>query len=227
MNILPGWFPAGAVISAPAPTLASRATATDDDNDDDVVIPASVEPGDLLLLIQYGFDNSVPSIPSGFTNIHSNINDNIQHHVSYRIAQAGDAGSVLTTGSATISEQCAAALAAFSGEISSVAVRDINSTGSSTNPPSQTTNSSAGTVPLIAFGLLGTTSIGFIDATFSPTEDGSVTDTGLTDSLSTAGYAARIYWKIYNVGDTPQDITVDQGNSGDENRVFAFYIEAS
>lgn len=77
-----------------AVTYRDRAQAFSTASSTNIVVPATVQAGDLLLLQAVG--GWVPSIPAGWTQEYANSGSNIGSFVASKIATAGDIGATIT-----------------------------------------------------------------------------------------------------------------------------------
>lgn len=206
MNILPGWFPAGAAIgkAGPATSLTFQASATSTDSAD-ITAPASIKAGDLLILVDMVLDNSTPNgnIPSGFTLFQDDARTSSEQRgritLSGKIADGSEAGATLTGSFAPDANSTKilfvfrpdnpiTSMVGFSG--------DAVATAGTNDPAAQTVTIGGNEAPLAiiaGYSPTGTTRL------FSPAED---------DSIVADGKEAR--YKIYN--SSPQDTTVDMGD---------------
>ena len=219
MNVLPGWFPAGAFAAAAASVLtalvqvnsANSTAAT-------ITAPANIQPGDLLVLWQSAANiGSPPTLvqPTGFTTISNQPAGGTRFNMCYKIADGTEDGATLTGMDASAAGSDAKSLLQFRGNIpiTSVSVVDLETQFTLGNPTSQTVNASGGQAPLIV--LAGYDSTNAIDPrTFTPAKDGEIN----------SGVNHYFAWKIYN--SSPADVTVDMDDEGD-NALHTYYLACS
>lgn len=177
--------------------------------------PAGVEAGDLAViwdLADTNFGSPSAVLPSGFTRIGSHLTDaDVSTGIYYKICTGGESGSITCMDGGTQDDKI---LVVFSGGVTSVNVQDVtHSVNTTTRTASASTNN--GEVPLIVFGMIYS-------------ENSSVTWSSVTaedEAIDNANVS--LSYKIYNIGDTPVDISY-LGNSGSGDQGGAsFYIECS
>jgi hypothetical protein len=174
-----------------------------------IVVPASVIAGDLLVLGQYALNLALPPAvnPPGFTTI-SSLDDGASERVmlSYKVAVGGEASSTLTGMNGLANYKT---LYVFRGNLpflaanvsGVVSVRTLNS-----NPPGQVIPASAGPAPLVVIGLYtAVVNAGVDPRIMSPAKDGEIS-------------AAAQHWQAYKIYTSdPANVTIDmdhEGNAG-------------
>lgn len=191
--------------------LAFRSSSTSSAST--ITVPSDVVAGDLLVLYDTpvnlsGFPTSV--VPTKFSTILNSTSGNARRTVcSYKIAEGTDAGTSITGMNGTNANS--KILLAFSTNgATAAAAYDIAFQSTDGDPTAQVVNASGQTTPLVVLAFMRqATATG---QSFSPTEDGTVTD------LTSKGY-----YKIYN--SSPADVTVDCGDGGTQNNLMSFYIQ--
>lgn len=181
-----------------------------------VTAPASIDAGDLLVILEGAGGSVSGSLASGFTLAREDINGPTQTNIriGYKIADGSEDSASLGGYSASVMRKI---VLQFRGDvaISSIAVQDDDGEITTGNPASQTVTSSGGTTPLIVFGHYF--SNGTVDPrTFSPTETGEVS------SDSDLHYAKYL---IYN--SSPANVSVDMDDEGGVNALQSLYLEAA
>jgi hypothetical protein len=207
MSFLPGMFPAGAA-AAGLRTVSLFASATSTEHE--IVVPASVQAGDLFVIFKGAFGLGTPATvtPLGFTNIFNVTNSFARFTAWYKIADGMESGATLTLDN-SLSDRIVLAVFRGNRPIASVSVHDVEAVLTGSDPVPQTITASAGTPPIIVCGA-------DLDS-FSPAPDGSII----------AGSSFTVSYKIFNVGDTPVNVTIDRGDAGDANDLGGFYINCS
>jgi hypothetical protein len=208
MSFLPGMFPAGAA-AAGLRTLSLFASATS--TTPEVIVPAGVRAGDLMVIVKTAFGFGAPATvtPSDFTNIFNVTSSWGRFTAWHKIADGSEAGTTLTLDNGSVSDRIILAVFRGNRPIASASVQGIQAVLTGGDPAPQTITASAGTPPLIVCA-------GEADS-FSPAPDGTIT----------AGTSTTFSYKIYNVGDTPANVTIDKGDEGDANDLGGFYLNCS
>lgn len=225
-NFLPGMFPFIPAQSAAAvlTTLShvNQATSTGATID----VTGLVQAGDLMVLsdLARGSGGIAPTavLPSDFTSLHNTVQTSLigDHRwiVSAKISSGSE--TVLTGMDGDAADKKIIDIYRGDVPISGFADSDFaESWGDNGNPASMTINGS-GTTPvvlLLAFYNCFGGGPTIDPRTFSPAKDGET-------SLSSIFYSA---WKIYNVGDTPANHTVDMDDEGFDNWVKKGILELS
>ena len=185
---------------------------------DTITAPASINAGDLLVMLDYHVKPDGGGLPTGWTQIVNFSSPYVEVTASYRIADGTEDGTTITgwtggLGGGKIIQQ-------FRGDspASSVTVQDVESQITDGNPAAQTITASGGTVPLIAFAAYGSADP-ISPRTFTPAADGetSVSDPGVAESY--------MKYKIYNT--SPANISADMDDEGFDNSLASFYLEVS
>jgi hypothetical protein len=205
--------------------ITLRDSATSTANNGTIVAPGSIQAGDLLVLLDKDQNTSgspADTVPSGFTRIHTGLQDpgigTIEQRVtlSYKIATGAEAGATLTgiNGTATgVAGRILLVFAPSSGTLfTGVTVNDAALQQLNTNPVSETILSGSGTPPLIALAGYVTQSAAISPRTFSPAADGEVT----------AAQYIYLAYKIYEA--SPSNITVDMDDEGNMNALSTCYL---
>lgn len=178
---------------------------------------AGTQAGDILLMSAYGINTAggppAEVIASGFTSImtHTLVNSRISH--AYKIVTGGEAALDYING--TTGQRVYLATFRPNSPASAVSINDLDMQYTDVNPSEQTITSGSGIVPLIVIANFGTQSGSLTSQSFSPTQDGTLTDSGLF----------QLYYKIYN--SSPANVTADIGDEGTRNSVVSFYMQVS
>lgn len=182
-----------------------------------ITLPASIDAGDLILLLQESNSSTVtvtPVTPTGFTNL-VNINiafgftGEIRVMVDYKLADGTETGSITGMNSSTNNK----ILAIFrrSPAASALSFSTPTTQTTSGDPTSQNIAASGGTVPLIGIGGFYSSG-GLIGKSFSPAADASIA----------VGTGLNFDYKIYN--SSPVNITIDEADGG-TNALVGFYAQ--
>lgn len=182
------------------------------------IATGTVAVGDLLILIDYAISQTttIPTtvVPSGFTSLNNygalaGASTSTRTIVSYQFATST---SATLTGMNDFAEF--KTLLVFNGGGSTATAFDFQNVSATGNPASITTTSGSGSVPLIVIANYQTNSSGTVNApTFSPTEDGTVTN----------GNPQVVKYKIYT--SSPSNVTADSGDGGSYNVNGVGYIQ--
>ena len=211
-------FPAP-YVAAGGMTVSFIASSTSSGSDT-ITAPASINAGDLLLLVDSCFFEQGGGVPTGFTSITSAISTFVDTLVSYKIADGTEDSSSITGQLGYISYEQVKLMLQFRGSpaISSVTPQDIATQITDGNPTSQTCNAGSGQAPLIVIGSYGSNAP--VDPrTFSTTADGEISDS----DFHAYGMSNYLKYKIYN--SSPADTTIDMDDEGIENNLISFYLE--
>ncbi len=201
-----------------------------------LTLPAGIQAGDLIVVLDVVMGNTVPSAvtPSGFTlalNTSFSNTTSVRSVLLYKIAAGTESSTNITLMTARVDDngdppvqgECAVRIAAVfrgSSAITGVTVASTNAQGTSGNPTAQTVTASGGTPPLIVFGVYedavvnnGEIAGAVGTRTMSPAKDAEIT------TASTGVYLA---YKIYN--ETPVDVSVDMNDEGNVNMLQSLYM---
>ena len=194
------------------------ASATAADGSTNIVAPANIQAGDLIVLLDRVSTGSVPAtvVPSGFTSIR-NDNDGtaVRMICSYKIAVGTEGGTSIACMPPGIFED-GKALAVFRGNVPINSVTIGSSSGQITNndPTAQNVVVAAVAPPLIVFGaFVSNTTVD--PRSFTPAKDAEI-------NPDTLLYLA---WKIYNTA--PADTAIDMADEGNGNGLQSFYLKLS
>lgn len=182
-----------------------------------ITAPSSVVRGNLLVLFDLAFNGdgagSVTSVvPSGFTEVFNLVSLTTRRTIaSYKIADGTEANTNIT-GMNGASSNFKILLVFSTVNAVSASAFDIATETTSGDPVAQTINAQNQPTPLVCFAFMRQATV--TGQSFSPTQDGSVTNSALT-----------AYYKIYNAN--PQNVTVDCGDGGAINILASFYIQVS
>ena len=185
--------------------------------------PADIQAGDFLVILQRAssYPGGTPSTvtPSGFSEaVNTNgtgAGVNTRQILNYKIADGTEASANFTIMNGSDSgydpdERGLFLVFRANVPLASASLQDPDGQFTTGNPTAQTITSGSGTPPLIAIGTYGAFN-SITTPTMSPTEDGTVssTTTGTND--------ISLKYKIYNVGDSPANVSVDMGDAGGES----------
>lgn len=176
--------------------------------------PSTIQNGDLLVLYDSALSSSgTPTAvtPTGFTTILNQSPISTRRIIcSYKIATNSDASATITGMSGNLN--VAKILLVFSTKgIASASVFDVAFERSDGDPAAQTITSGSGKAPLVAIAFVRNQSNNY---SMTPTQDGVVENTG---------QGQFGLYKIYN--SSPEDVTVDTNDGGNNNLLMSFYIE--
>lgn len=185
-----------------------------------LAMPDGVAAGDLLVCSYRYVGNSAPpeTVPDGWTEIGSFLlgESPVRHTELYRIATGTEAPMPSLSGSIGARR----VIAAFHGnkKISVVTPSGFTHEATSTNPGSQVQEVATDSIPLpaIVFGAWWNENLSTVNPrTMSPAKDQEI-------SIGTNG--GWFGWKIFEVGDTPADVTVDMDDEGSENTLMSYTL---
>ena len=193
--------------------------------------PVTVQAGDLMILFEGTWDNDsdyINAVPTNFTEIYKNAylyvtSTYMAIAISARILpNTNDITTPTPVGTTVDGHHYNALYFRPSKSITSITPSGtINNQNTTSNPTSQTVSASGGTVPLIVFGLIQTTSSLAAFSTENPAFDNEYTSSGVTTSGSAY---ARVGYKLYN--SSPQDHSIDMNDLGTQ-RLTSFYLEVA
>jgi hypothetical protein len=214
MNFIPGWFPI-ITLAKELPYIVSENHTTSIAST--ITAPATINAGDLLVLVDRGMSDPGPPAnvtPSGFTSIQTLAGSTYsRYNISYKIAVGNEDSSTITGINGSLANLKTLFRFVPSNAIITVTIGSLNHEVTDGNPVSQSCLASAGSVPLIVFGIYATT--GNIDnatKVFNPAQDTEVQN----------GVYLLSRYKIYNTA--PQNTTIDIDDQGSENMLTSFYL---
>lgn len=191
--------------SAALTTITQQSSSTAGGSGATITAPASINAGDLIVLIDYAINaTGLPTevVPSGFTSISSVSSGKTRCILSYKKADGTEGSSSITGMSSNINVMYKV-IVTFRGDVAATTITSNDPDGEATtgNPTAQTVTASGGSSPLVVIG--GYASNNNVNPrTMSPAKDGEV-------GSSTVAYIA---WKIYN--SSPADVSVDMDDEG-------------
>lgn len=193
-------------------------------NASSVTLPATVENGDLGILIDFAAGSPVPTevTPTGWTNIKSVLGGYASAHrgmISYKILTAAEASTSVTGMNGNLENGKSLLVFASPGLTAVTPSSTVNLTMITGNPGSQTVLAgTSGTAPLVVIGICAEYTSLRAFSTASPAFDAEV-----TNNVDT--YYIRVGYKIYNT--SPADHTVDMNDHGNNNFLGSFYLEGA
>jgi hypothetical protein len=196
-----------------------------------ITLPAGIQAGDIIVLWDKAASlTATPTtiIPTGFTsvgNIFNSVASSLGYFtrsiMSYKIANGSEGGSSIAGMSADSFVHKIAMVFRPNFTPSAATPKSVGGEVTVNNPASQTVSASFGTVPLIIFGFYGQTNNAISPRTFSPSEDGEISNSAVPGSTCFAKY------KIYNGAAAPANHSVDMDDEGDLNILQSFYLEVA
>lgn len=185
-----------------------------------ITAPATINAGDLLVLVDFGSSNPGPPAnvtPSGFTSIQTLAGSTYdRYNISYKIAVGNEDSSTVTGIDASTVNLKTLFRFVPSVPVVAVTVGSLHHEVTDGDPASQSCLASAGSAPLIVFGVYASASnVNTATLVFTPAQD--------VEILSGTFLSAR--YKIYNTA--PQDTTIDMPDYGVENMLTSFYLSVA
>jgi hypothetical protein len=214
MRFQPGFYG-----KAPLVTSLAFQTSATNENTGSITGPASIQAGDLLVLLDYAAVTPSPpaaTVPSGFTQITTATGGLSRVVLSMKKATGAEASASLTGMIGNIGD--AKLLYVFRGNVPITVIQALSVGQQSTdlNPTAQVVTASGGTPPLVVIGAYS--SSGTVSPrTFTPAKDGEINTTNTGDQW--------LAYKIYNA--SPADVTIDMDDEGSENCLMSCYIRVS
>ena len=196
-------------------------------NSNNCWVSSTAQAGDLLLLFDSVNDYSHLMCPNGWCMIGNPSQDVTTGHsaaAAYKIADPSDPNSTVYSPSTATTDHfmlCAIYRANIKLNTADIQIRDLETWSTSNDPAAITTSSSSGNVPLIVFHAW--LQRGSNNSWASGTVPNIYDIESTTYDESSRG-VIRLWHKIFNAGDTPQDMTSDMSDSGAQIH-FGFYIE--
>ncbi|MGD9878917.1 MAG: hypothetical protein AB7F22_07840 [Reyranella sp.] len=190
--------------------------------DGTLVLPASIQAGDLIVLADSAFDDT-GGVPTDFTGI-LNSDDvsatSLRLQTSYKIAVGTEGGTTITgmtSGGTPVSRKVAVVFRDSIGPITAVNVVTAGGVHQSTgsNPAGGTIPSASGAAPLIVCGAFTASNI-VSPANFSPSDEVISNNVGANANVVFA-------YKMYDA--SPADVAMDSDDEGATNILQGFYIE--
>lgn len=187
-----------------------------------VSAPASIEPGDLLIMID-GAEGSASDptvvVPTNFTQIGSTNESgttNMRMVVSYKIADGSEDSASITGMDGSLSDNKILWQFRGSGPITGFTVSTPVTQAVLGNPAQQTIAASGGVAPVLGIATFFNNNAG---ASINPRTT-SITPTRIGTS------SAHLYGHAYIQDSSPADYTFDMDDEGDGNFLFGFYIHS-
>jgi len=192
-------------------------------------VPASAQAGDFVMYAtSSGFnsgdgDTSDSYLPSGWTRLYrlsfdGGTGEDSVHDRAYKFITSGDVSSSFNVAATDHAAYSIVALVFRPSKTCSVTIEDSQGGGSTGDPASQNINGTAvSTLP----HLLLATYFAY---------DGSVTGRSWTGGTFTEeSPAARFYtrYKMFAIGDTTENVTVDMGESGQHGHLYSTILSFS
>lgn len=193
--------------------IAFRASATSISST--VTAPASIQAGDILVLLDLAVSGSTPTsvVPPGFAVLQDINGSQYRQTLSYKLADGSEAGAIFTGMNGTSEDN--KILFAFSAGASALIPSPFNGDATNANPPAQTILASGAPAPLVVLGAYSS-SDPVSPRTMSPAKDGE---------QNTPDNGVWLAYKIYN--SSPADVTVDIADEGNANTIQSGYIQAT
>lgn len=195
-------------------TLSFHASAVS--NAATVTVPATVQAGDVGILVDFIENGATGVTPTGWTQLADAADSTFQRiRVSRKILTGADAGATVTGMSASNNNKV---LLVFRGTaaIASVAAGSWNAQATGGDPTSQSVTASGGTPPLVVIGAAAINGGTAAFSTASPAFDATV---------ATANADLLVGYKIYN--SAPSDHTIDMNDLGTRNALASGYLACS
>ena len=213
----------GAGAGETTPSIIALQDSSTSSSGSQITAPASIDAGDLLVLVEYsGGPGSLSTpadvTPSGFTQIATDNSVFYRCSLSYRIADGTEDSQVYTGLNGANANYKVMLQFRPNYPITAVNVQDINLQVTGSDPTAQVINASGGTTPLVVIAGYGASSVISSGTSFTgDTEDGTINES-----------SSHLFVKhlSYNEADTPSDITVDMTDVN-VNALSGFYIEVS
>ncbi len=181
-----------------------------------ITLPATATAGRLIILFDKAINTSgVPTtvIPTGFTQIDVGALGVRKHVVSYKIADASDPNRVINGMVGTSSDRKLVYVFAGSEAITMIEILSLLTEQTNGVPTNKVITSGSALKPCIVLGFYSQQATA--TQSMSPSEDGFITP-------ETVNY---IRYKIYN--SSPVNVTLAEGDGGDDNYICGLYIVAS
>lgn len=193
-----------------------------------LTIPSSSQSGDIAVIVDNINSSTNISAPSGWTLISSNSagDTNLTAATYYKVLVGGDPGSTVASPNTSTTDHfmaCAIFRPSTNSEIASAILNDVDGQATTGDPSADTVTMSGSSPPLIGF-------IAFfqrggnannMNITSEPAADGYV------EVLKSTLIKIRLYYKIYNVGNTPVDMSGDIADSGAQGIISWYFTFTS
>jgi len=187
-----------------------------------IVVPSNIVVGDVMVLIQRSrgsVTTPVDVTPTGWTDVGAAVNvsqgvvlTRVSH--KFKVAESSDSGATVTGMNGDADNFKILLVFRLTTTATSVSPQSLAGEMVGGDPSAQIVTSGGGTTPLIVVASFGEKGGNQTGISFSPAEDGIVTNTDIDG-----------YFKIYN--SSPANVTVDLGDGGDGNSLCSFYLEVS
>lgn len=218
-SFLPGGFPGGVVSGRQAQIETIVLADSNTSVSQTITVPETVVAGDLLVLYDRPASSSTPSgsAPPGWTTIDNRASGNYRMIFSYTIATGEEAGLDIDGASGGIFVQKRLLVFRTNRPMQSVQLGNVDA-GLSSGTQERTALASQGTAPLV---VVATYHMNTSDGTraMSPAKDGEL-------GSNNPGYC-WIAWKIFNLEDTPVDVTASRSAESSSQGVQITYFVPS
>jgi hypothetical protein len=193
-------------------------------------LPTDIIAGDLIVVWDTATNapaagGPVPTAatPAGFTNdIDVDNGLDARAMFSHKIANGTEGGTSVNGMNAVDGEGKITAVFRGDAPLATASILSPAEQITDINPTAQVVTSGSGTPPLIVFGLYGNGFVATVDPrTFSPAKDNEISASilGLEDIW--------LAYKIYNLGDTPANVSIDMDDEGAVNELASCYIQCT
>jgi hypothetical protein len=193
-----------------------------------ITLPATINAGDLLVLIQCASDGDVGApadvTPSGgWADIPTSVSattgsGSIRLSGKYKIADGTEDSAVTTGMNGSLADGKVAWQFRGNLAIATLSLGAAVGDATANNPAQQTILASSGTPPVVGI-------TGFCDATGSPAVSPRTTSITPDHEISTTGGAAGVLWSHdYVQNSSPANYTFDMDDEGASQGIFGFYI---
>lgn len=203
-----------AVRDAPVSSF-SFVSSSGSTNANSLTIPATAQAGDIAVIADNINTAGTTTAPSGWTLIRSDsVSSNITLTSYYKVLASNEPGSTVTSPDTSTTDHfmLCTVFRPNSGSVISGVTLNSDSGEATTGDPTIKTSSMSGavtpTIGFIVFAQRGSNNAGMSIAT-TPAGDGSATTLDESSRV-----VLRTYYKIYNSGSTPANMTGDLNDSG-------------
>lgn len=194
-------------------------------------VPASSQAGDLVIYVtSSGVNGGTGDLtdsykPADWTRIYRNAfsgggDEDSVHDVAYKIIASGDVSAVKTVAAANHDEYNIVALVFRPTKTFGVTIETTNHQVGDLDPTAQTINGTAvSTLPQLLFATYWTYNQGGGGSVLSRSWTGGT----YTEATTRTSFYTR--YKMFNIGDTKENVTVDMAdNTTDHNRLFSMIL---
>lgn len=213
----------GASGAAPVSAMAWQASAGVNNNYQ-VTVPASAQAGDLAIFCDNINTASSITAPTGWSTVSTaSVASNVTVGLFYKILTSGDLNATISSqDTSTTDHGVMISIFRPTGTLTSATPGSVNQQATTGDPTLQTVSASGQSAPLgVFFAMMQRYSnASGLNVTTVPTND------GVDELAESTTVRIRLYYKFYNTGSSPANVTGDIGDSGAQGMISCYMLFA-